>query len=226
MKKKMSAGSGLSQHYIDYETKKVAVDFSGKSSDGECFRNDASILFFGANSYKSAFICLDKEFKLRFENNYKDKDIEHLILPYYFNFRHYVELSLKALIVALTEESPKITHELHDLITCVIDTIDNLEFDESTPAIFCTKDKFDKTKNEVIEFTQELKTKITEYQKLECAVEYYRYIFEKEKGNLSLKNDRIELDYNQTHSLFFETRDLIDKLLVKLREIAYIYSTL
>ncbi|MBQ8741361.1 MAG: hypothetical protein IJY79_07420, partial [Clostridia bacterium] len=61
---------------------------------------------------------------------------------------------------------------------------------------------------------------------LECAVEYYRYIFEKDKNDLSLKHDKIELDYNQTHLLFFETRDLFDKLLMKLREIEYVYPTL
>ena len=222
----MSAGSGLSEHCIEYESKKVWVDFSGISSDGQCFRNDASILFFCANSYKSAFICLDKELKTRFENNIMSKDIEHLILPYYFNFRHYVELSLKALIVNLTKESPKMTHDLQTLILCVLNNIDILKFDESTPAIFCTKEKYDKIKSEVIKLAQDLKAKINEYQKLECAVEYYRYIFEKDKDDLSLKHNKIELDYNQTHSLFFEIRDLFDKLLVKLKKIEYVYSTL
>lgn len=222
----MSAGSGLSKHFIEYESKKVGIDFSGISSDGQCFRNDASILFFCANSYKSAFICLDKELNSRFENNIIAKDIEHLILPYYFNFRHYVELSLKALIVNLTKESSKITHDLQTLMTGVLDNIDILKFDENTPAIFCTKEKYDNTKSEVIKLAQELNKKITEYQKFECAVEYYRYIFEKDKNDLSLKHDKIELDYSQIHALFLETRDLIDKLLMKLREIEYVYSTL
>ena len=226
MKKKMSAGSGLSQHFLNREGKKVGVDFSGKAQDGECFRNDASILFFCANSYKSAFICLDKELNLRFENNYHVKDIEHLILPYYFNFRHYVELSLKALIVALTEESPNLTHNLQNLMTCVTNAINVLEFDENTHAIFGTKEKFDVDKSEAIELAQELNVKISEYQKFECAEEYYRYIFEREKDSLSLKHDNIELDYTQTHSLFFETKDLIDRLLVKLRDTVYIYPTL
>ncbi len=222
----MSAGSGLSQHFLNREGKKVGVDFSGKAQDDECFRNDASILFFCANSYKSAFICLDKELKLRFEDNYHAKDIEHLILPYYFNFRHHVELSLKALIVALTEESPDLTHNLQNLTTCVTNAINALEFDENTHAIFGTKEKFDIDKNEAIEFIQELKEKISEYQKFECAEEYYRYIFERDKDSLILKHDKIELDYNQIHSLFFETKELFDKLLVKLRDIAYIYPTL
>ena len=222
----MSAGSGLSKHYIECKSKKVGINFSGNASDGQCFRNDASILFFCANSYKSAFICLDKELDFRFENNNAIKDIEHLILPYYFNFRHYVELSLKALIIALTKESPKTTHDLQTLMTCVLEDIDVLKFDESTPAIFCTKENYNKTKSEVIKLAQELNKKINEYQKLECAVEYYRYIFEKDKNDLSLKHEKIELDYNQTHLLFFETRDLFDKLLMKLREIEYVYPTL
>lgn len=222
----MSAGSGLSQHFLNREGKKVGVDFSGKAQDGECFRNDASILFFCANSYKSAFICLDKELNLRFENNYDVKYIEHLILPYYFNFRHYVELSLKALIVALTEKSPNLTHNLQNLMTCVTNAINVLQFDENTPAIFGTKEKFDIDKTGAIELTQELNTKISEYQKFECAEEYYRYIFERDKDALILKHDKIELDYNQTHTLFFETKDLFDKLLVKLRDVTYIYPTL
>ncbi len=222
----MSAGSGLSQHFLDREGKKVGVDFSGIAQDGECFRNDASILFFCANSYKSAFICLDKELGLRFENNYDAKYIEHLILPYYFNFRHYVELSLKALIVALTEESPNLTHSLQNLMTRVTNAINVLEFDENKPAIFGTKEKFDIDKTEAIELAQELNTKISEYQRLECTEEYYRYIFERDTDSLILKHDKIELDYNQTHLLFFETKELFDKLLVKLRDIAYIYPTL
>lgn len=222
----MLAGSGLSKHFIECKSKKVGIDFSGISSDGQCFRNDASILFFCANSYKSAFICLDKELDFRFENNNAIKDIEHLILPYYFNFRHYVELSLKALIVNLTKESPKITHDLQTLMTCVLEDIDILKFDESTPAMFCTQENYDKTKSEVIKLAQELNKKINEYQKHECAVEYYRYIFEKDKNDISLKHDKIELDYNQTRLLFFETRDLFDKLLMKLREIEYVYPTL
>lgn len=222
----MSAGSGLSQHFLNREGKKVGVNFSGIAQDGECFRNDASILFFCANSYKSAFICLNKELNLRFENNYPAKDIEHLILPYYFNFRHYVELSLKALVVALTDESPNLTHNLQSLMTCVTNAINVHEFNENTPAIFGTKEKFDIDKTETIELAQELNAKIIEYQKFECAEEYYRYIFEKEKDVLSLKHDNIELDYNQTHSLFFETKDLLDRISVKLRDIAYIYPTL
>ena len=222
----MSTGSGLSEHFIEYESKKVRVDFSGISPDGQCFRNDASILFFCANSYKSAFICLDKELKSRFENNIIAKDIEHLILPYYFNFRHYVELSLKALIVTLTQESPKITHDLQPLISCVLDNINFLKFDQNTPKIFCTEEQYDEIKSELIKLAQDLKEKINEYQKLECAVEYYRYIFEKDKNDLSLKHDKIDLDYNQTHSLFWGTRDLFDKFLMKLKQIEYVYSTL
>lgn len=222
----MSAGTGLSEHFIDRENKRVAIDFSGKAQNGENFRNDSSILFFCANSYKSAFLCLDNELKSRFENHTVDKDIEHMILPYYFNFRHYVELSLKALIIALTKESPTLTHDLQELMTCIIMGINAIEFDEKTPAIFCTKDKFEKAKHEAIEITNELKIKISEYQELECAVEFYRYIFERENKHLILRHHSIELDYNKIHLLFIETRDLFDKLSVKLRDITYIYSTL
>ncbi len=225
MGKKMMAGTGLSLHCFDCDNRKITIDFSGKASDGQCYRNDASILFFSANSYKSAFLCIDKELNLRFEQN-QAKDIEHLILPYYFTFRHYVELTLKAIIVALTDESSNITHDLKKLVNSATKFIKKLEFDKKTPRMFLTEDRFTEIKECIIREAETLKRRINDYCNVECADEYYRYIFEVENKALCLKNDKIELDYNQMHSLFTEIRDMLDGLCLKIREIKYIYCSL
>ena len=190
---KIKSGTGYSVQSIDRENKTIRIDFSGNPDSNDpifdkndgCLRNDASILFFVANSYKSAFLCLGKEIENRFDKN---KEIEHLILPYLFNFRHYVELELKALYVTLTGESPKITHDLNELISNINDKLTNLDYseiDKGQGIFFISEKKFKDTKDECLETVEKLKNLIAEYSKDEPAVEYYRYIFGK---NLVLNN--------------------------------------
>ena len=56
----MANGTGYSRHGLDREKRIVEIDFSGYDGDS-CYRNDASILFFAANSYKSAFLVVGRE---------------------------------------------------------------------------------------------------------------------------------------------------------------------
>lgn len=231
MSNTIANGSGASMHWLDREKKRVKIDFSGYDGD-LCFRNDASILFFVANSYKSAFLCLGKEIENRFEKN-KEKEIEHLILPYLFNFRHYVELVLKALYVTLTGESPKITHSLNELVSNINDKLTNLDYceiDKGQGLFFISEKKFEDTKKECLKTVEKIKILIVEYSKDEPVVEYYRYIFENERSNgdkyLVLNNPVIQLDYPKTNQLFCSIRDLFDSLCIKLRDIIYIYFTL
>lgn len=107
----MKNGTGKSLHTFDYEKKYSGIDFSGIDEDNCCYRNDASIFFYIANSDLTSFYVLSKQIEKSFAVQNR-KEVEHLILPYYFNFRHYLELELKALIVGMTNKSPNIIHDL------------------------------------------------------------------------------------------------------------------
>lgn len=226
---KISAGTGLLIVDFDRDNKKISIDFSGNDDrDGYCYRNDASILFFSANSYRSAFFSLGRDLEKRFES-YVEKDIEHLILPYLFNFRHFVELELKAIYVTLTDKSPAITHDLTDLIGKIKNEITDLNYsniDHGEGVFFKSEKFFEDTKNECLKIIEKLKTLIDEYLKDEPAVEYYRYIFENEKvgknRELTLNNPIISFDFNSTNTLFLNIRDLFDKLHKELNRIVFV----
>lgn len=229
MTNKIATGSGASMHWLDREKKRVKIDFSGYDGD-LCFRNDASILFFASNSYRSAFLSLGRDLEERFES-YIDKDIEHLILPYLFNFRHFVELELKALYVAVTNKSPDLTHDLKFLLTKVEESIIGIDYNTIDKSYRNpTEDQFNKIKDEAIGLFTDLKAKISIYIDKEPAQEYYRYIFEDEKKGreryIILKNTVVELDFLETDSLFKSIRSLFDKLRLKLRDIIYVYCSI
>ena len=228
---KIKSGTGYSIHSIDRENKTISIDFSGNPDSSDpifdkndgCLRNDASILFFVANSYKSAFLCIGRDIDNRFENNI-EKDIEHLILPYYFNFRHYVETELKAIYVAVTNKSSENIHDICKLINQTVNAINEISYDEidnSYPKL--PEDCFNEIKTNVLSICGKLKTMIDQYISIEPDVAYYRYIFGK---NLVLNNPVIQLDYPKTNQLFCSIRDLFDSLCIKLRDIIYIYFTL
>lgn len=225
MSKKMFAGSGLFRIDYDREKKLIRLNFSGNDEDNTCFRNDASILFFVSNSYCNAYHCLERELKSRFENN-TIKDIGHIILPYFFNFRHFVELELKALIVAITNQSPKLTHDLDSLLVQVENSMNEITF-ESIENRFppITEEGFNKSKSEAQVLLVKLKKLMDQYVSTEYAVEYYRYIFENDKGSLILNNPTIELDFENTRCLFQSIVDTFGELRMKLREIIYIQSS-
>lgn len=225
MPKRMAAGSGATATWLNRENKTIKIDFSG--FDGNlCFRNDASILFFASNSYRSAFLSLGRDLEERFET-YIDKDIAHLVLPYLFNFRHFVELELKALYTAITNNSPKITHDLKILLSYNKNALKELSFEEIDKSyISITEEKFNVSKKEACDIFDNLEIIINKYIEKEITVEYYRYIFEIQTENrekyLALNNPVIELDFKETDLLFKSVRDMADKLRVKLIEFIYV----
>lgn len=227
----MFNGFGASRYIFKKEEKLIEVDFSGNGSDfgmfyndtSQYYRNDASIMFFSANSYWKAFDLISKEINTRFENNYSEKEIKKYILPYYFNFRHYVALELKAIIIALSNKSPKTTHKLSSLLDETIELIGKIEYNPTDRFEYLSEDKYLSIKEELIEICNELKNRITEYLNLECADEYFRYIFEQEKGNLVLKHPIIKLDYPHANNLFYCINELFNKICMKSSYITYVY---
>ncbi len=129
-------GTGQLRIGINKEKRTAQLDLSGNDNetrpDGKinCFRNDASVLFYIANSYWNATKTLEEKIRNCFD---ADKDcsdlITQLVIPYFFEFRHFVELSLKALFMNATGEQAENTHELDKLFNTTKEAILNLKPD-------------------------------------------------------------------------------------------------
>ena len=228
MGKKIKSGSGLLQVRYDNEKRYISFDISGnEKQDTEvetviCFRNDASVFFLAANSYLTAFYVLSEQMNKSFEAD-AQKEVRHLVLPYYFNFRHYVGLELKALIIALTNEAPQIVHDLDKLWKEFSDEVTNLSYNKDIVNDGVTNETFEKTKNEVQERVKNAYKLLEEYVKEEPAVEYYRFLFD---TKFELSKTIVELDFGYVDKIF---RDLATELKIinaKLREIIYLFCTL
>lgn len=228
MGKKIKSGSGLLQVRYDNEKRYIGFDISGnekQDTDVEtvnCFRNDASVFFLAANSYLTAFYVLSEQMNKSFEAD-AQKEVRHLVLPYYFNFRHYVELELKALIIALKNEAPQIVHNLDKLWKEFSDEVTNLSYNKDIVNNGVTNETFEKTKNEVQERVKNAYKLLEEYVKEEPAVEYYRFLFD---TKFELSKTIVELDFGYVDKIF---RDLATELKIinaKLREIIYLFCTL
>lgn len=231
MNNKMMNGPGFSIHQLIRDKKYVSIDFCGYEPKNinffgdktTCFRNDASVLFFAANSYWNAFNVISDELKKRFEENYPDKEIERLILPYYFNFRHFAELELKALIAATSKSLPNATHNLNDLLCCLKTSVDQLEINTEGRFSYIKEDFFEKTKGTIGNLCIELETFINQYNENEYSQEYYRYIFETEKKQIILKHPIVQLDYPTVNTLFTDIKNTLYEICKNLSFITYVY---
>lgn len=228
MGEKIKSGSGLLQVQYDNEKRYIGFDISGNEKQRtevetvNCFRNDASIFFLAANSYLTAFYVLSVQINKSFEAD-AQKEVRHLVLPYYFNFRHYVELELKALIIALKNEAPQIVHDLDKLWKEFSDEVTNLSYNKDIVNNGVTNEDFEKTKKEVQEHVKNAYKLLEEYIKEEPAVEYYRFLFD---TKFELSKTIVELDFGYVDKIF---RDLATELKIinaKLREIIYLFCTL
>ena len=220
MEKRVKSGTGLSLHSLDREEMKVEIDLSG-DYDNNCFRNDASIFFFAANSYKHAFYLIGKELEKRFSEGAKHKDIEHLILPYCFNFRHYVELELKGYIVALDNAPPGRTHNLSVLLESVSNMLESIEIEDRS--IFT--ENADANIEKACFSMDIIKDKIATYLETEPAADFYRYIFDKDMKKLMMRETVISLDFVKTRELFRDVMREFNNVYTCLREAGlYIYQ--
>ena len=201
---------GLSTHSINRKTKKVEIDFSGYEPEwtnviGDktlCLRNDASILFFVANSYWTAFDLISKELNKRFENEYNNKE-------------------LKALIVALSTSSPETTHKLNVLANELSNLIKDIERD---PKICSEQTRYIEAKEKSIYLCDKLKELIAKYCDIEFADEFFRYIFEKKNGSINLKHYVIKLNYCVENDLFNNIHELLMNICDELSSYKYIYN--
>lgn len=224
---KARKGTGRTVHTIERELKYVSVNFDGSILDAnnnlkEDYTNDASIFFFVANSYRHSFHIIGEKIEQYFNSGAKDKYIEHLILPYYFNFRHYLELELKALITCLTDQYPQLTHDLEKLFRIFKEEVFKINKESEVD-----KDSV-KTINNII---VDLEKIISNYIDCEPSEEYYRYIFTKSNGSNNRKfiieNTLISLVFTKQKADFSKIVKMFDQICQILRELGvYVYYTL
>lgn len=218
--KRIKTGTGLSTHTINYELMKAEVDLSG-NYEGNCFRNDASIFFFAANSYRQAYVQLGKEIEKRFMERVKEKDIEHLVLPYLFCFRHFIELELKAFLVVLDQEPPRKTHDLNELLEKTGESLKSLLNSEE----YSFKEDDVRKIKSAMESLENIKQSLLYFMSSEPAAEHYRFIFSNNTKFLEMKNPVVSLDYKQSRENFSNISSNFNTIFTYLRQVGvYAYQ--
>ncbi len=125
----------------------------------------------------TSFYVLSKQIEKFFAVQNR-KEVEHLILPYYFNFRHYLELELKALIVGMANKSPNIIHDLGKLWKDFSEIFSSLNYEADVVLKFqISTEEFEKQKVKISSIMRETEMLLREYIEIEPNVEYYRFIF-------------------------------------------------
>ena len=211
------SGSGLVEVGIDTEKLIFSVDFTGKEThevyDIETggqktitsnYFNSETVLFYVSNSYYLAYRAIYKHLLQKVEEYKTNKSninthlvVRH-ILPYYFNYRHYVETQLKALSVAVKRIAILENHDLKELLKDVLNGIQNLSL-TSKGIKLKSEEELEKYKKILIQHFEKLTPLLEEYLNIEPSPEYYRYIFEKD---FKCNNPKIYLDLKYTEKLF------------------------
>ncbi len=151
------------------------------------------------------------------------KEVRHLVLPYYFNFRHYVELELKGLIITMTNEMPKITHDLKSLWKVFSEKMDELKYNSEVVNDKVKEVNFVRVKNDIKIHMKQAYNILEEYVKEEPAADYYRFLFD---TKFELSKILVELDFGYVDKLFRDMANEFKLINAKLHEIVYIYCTL
>lgn len=210
------SGSGLINTMVDIDNKKFTIDFSGKEIKeyynpitGEkqlvehCYFNSESVLFFVSNSYFLAYRAIYKDLLLYIRKYKKDKSHQNYklilrhILPYYYNFRHFIETQLKAFAICVKRESFLEGHNLVFLLDDVIDGVAalSLKFNNMKRK----KEELQQEKEVILLDLEKLKALILKYLEIEPSHEYYRYIFTRD---FKCENPVVTLDLKSTEKLF------------------------
>ena len=167
-------GSGYILLDFDEKTETVNLDVSGNDGDFGSFRNDASILWTVAQSYMTSCKVLLKSIENGFENSDRYL-VTNLIIPYYFNFRHYIEVSLKAITLWANKSNYKTIHGLSELFTDVKQSIGAIL---TKPEMWNSNVKKDEVSERMAKYLLDLEKNISIVEQNETSVEYYRFIFE------------------------------------------------
>ena len=233
------SGTGFIKTEIDIDNLTFCVDFTGKdthkiwnpktSSLEETtsnYFNSESVLFYVSNSYWFAnrsiyrnLITAIEDYKNGQKNNSQYKYILRHILPYYFNFRHFVETELKALSIAVKRITAIANHNLTNLVDDLIDGVKSLTL-ESKGVFLKKQEELEEKKTIVLQILHNLGNNINEYVKLEPSDDYYRFIFDKD---FQCGNPVVKLDLNLTEQLFSNIVSNFREIETELHNIMYFY---
>ena len=147
--------------------------------------------------------------------------VTNLIIPYYFNFRHYIEVSLKAITLWTNKSNYKKIHGLSELFTDVNDSIKAILTKPEMWNSNVKKDDVSEHLEKVNEYLLDLEKNISIVEQNETSVEYYRFIFE---TNNQLKKTKISFDYKKEIELYNNTVRLINSIVNNLRVLVYIFA--
>ena len=218
-------GTGKKAIYYIMDEKKVCIDFSGNDDfTGEqqirCYRNDASVLFSLANSYWAATLAIEEQIKIGFELE-DIKKVSKLIIPYLFNFRHFVELSIKALFMGTRGEKLENTHDICKLFARMKDVVLKLERDDRKGIFAISDEEYDDAKTNIEEYLKQMEDILIPYFKKEPAVEYYRFLFDRDNN---LDFPEIDFDFNSQSLLQKDYHKTYKKIIREIHRIHYIYD--
>jgi hypothetical protein len=221
-------GTGQLIREFNKEKKTVLLDLSGNDIETpaggktNCYRNDASVLFYIANSYWNATKTLEEKIKNCFEDEKDYSDlITQLVMPYLFEFRHFVEVSLKALFMNATGEQAETIHDLDKLFISAKDAILALQRDERPGILAISDEKYNSSMASIRKNLKKMEEIIIPYASSEPSVEYYRFLFDK---NNNLDDPIITLDYEKERQLQNEYYRAYKWLIRSIHEIHYIFD--
>lgn len=221
-------GTGQLIREFNKEKKTVLLDLSGNDIETpaggktNCYRNDASVLFYIANSYWNATKTLEEKIKNCFEDEKDYSDlITQLVMPYLFEFRHFVEVSLKALFMNATGEQAETIHDLDKLFISAKDAILALQRDERPGILAISDEKYNSSMASIRKNLKKMEEIIIPYASSEPSVEYYRFLFDK---NNNLDDPIITLDYEKERQLQNKYYRAYKWLIRSIHEIHYIFD--
>ncbi len=221
-------GSGLLIKEFNKEKRTVCLDLSGNDNEvttggkKKCCRNDASVLFYIANSYWTATKILEEKIDNFFTVNKDCSDlIAQLVMPYLFEFRHFVEVSLKALFMNATGEQAKTVHNIDKIFICAKEAIMALQRDERKGIFAISDEKYNSSMGNITKYLEKMGEIIIPYALREPSVEYYRFIFDR---NNNLDEPIIRLNFEKERQLQNEYYTAYKLLIKSIREIHYIFD--
>lgn len=142
-------------------------------------------------------------------------------MPYLFEFRHFVEVSLKALFMNATGEQAETIHDLDKLFISAKDAILALQRDERPGILAISDEKYNSSMASIRKNLKKMEEIIIPYASSEPSVEYYRFLFDK---NNNLDDPIITLDYEKERQLQNEYYRAYKWLIRSIHEIHYIFD--
>ncbi len=210
MEKKImiKTGSGAVYESFNHDNKTASLDFSGNfpfyPGDSSCYRNDSTVFLYIAHSYLQTYYEVRKRIKQGFEMNER-KTVLHLIVPIHFCFRHYVELELKAFIMALNHDKADNTHKLLKLYNTLLKQTDSCDGLQKTVA----EDEFAQCKLHALKLLGDFELLIKQFLQNEPYEEFYRYLYD---SDINLPKSEVKFDYYEHEGLFESIISVLAKL--------------